>query len=219
MYAMYSLVTGPLAWAAFILFFGGIIFRFVQLLMLVNKTEKFIFTYMSLKYSLRSIGHWIVPFATANWRKRPVLTVVTFIFHLCLLFMPVFLLSHIVLWDESWNFSWWTLPDGAADVMTILVMAGCLYFLVRRVSQPEVKFVTDWSDYLLLVVVAAPFVTGFIAYHQVFATKWMTIVHMLCGEIMLVAIPFTRLVHMVFAPLTRAYMGSEFGKVRHARDW
>ena len=36
------------------------------------------------------------------------------------------------------------------------------------------------------------------------------------GEIMLVAIPFTRLSHMIFSPLTRAYMGSEFGKVRHA---
>jgi len=219
MYTIYSLVAGPLAWAAFILFLGGIIFRFVQLLMLVNKTEKFIFSYMSLKYSLRSIGHWIVPFATVNWRMRPILTVVTFVFHLCLLFMPIFLLSHIVLWDESWNFSWWTLPDATADVMTILVMVGCLYFLVRRMSQPEVKFVTDWSDYLLLVIVAAPFVTGFIAYHQLSAIEWMTIVHMLCGEIMLAAIPFTRLVHMVFSPLTRAYMGSEFGKVRHARDW
>jgi nitrate reductase gamma subunit len=125
----------------------------------------------------------------------------------------------MVLWDESWNFSWWTLPDATADVMTILVMAGCLYFLVRRVSQPEVKFVTDWSDYMLLAIVAAPFVTGFIAYHQLFGINWMTIVHMLCGEIMLAAIPFTRLVHMVFSPLTRAYMGSEFGKVRHARDW
>jgi nitrate reductase gamma subunit len=219
MHAVYSLVAGPLAWLAFILFFGGIVFRLVQLVALVNKTEKFIFTYLSLKYSLRSILHWIVPFGTVNWRKRPVLTVVTFVFHLCLLIMPVFLLAHIVLLDESWNVSWGTLPDRTADIMTMLVIAGSIYFLVRRISQPEVKFVTDWSDYLLLAIVAAPFVTGFLAYHQFFAIKWMTIVHMLCGEIMLAAIPFTRLVHMVFSPLTRAYMGSEFGKVRGARDW
>jgi hypothetical protein len=36
---------------------------------------------------------------------------------------------------------------------------------------------------------------------------------------MLVAIPFTRLSHMLFSIFTRAYMGSEFGKVRHAQDW
>jgi nitrate reductase gamma subunit len=219
MHAGYSLVAGPLAWVAFILFFGGIVFRLVKLVALVNKTEKFIYSYLSLKYSLRSIVHWMVPFATTNWRKRPVLTVVTFVFHFCLLFVPIFLLSHVVLWDESWNLSWWTLPDGTADVMTVLVIAGCIFFLIRRISQPEVKFVTDWSDYLLLAIVAAPFVTGFLAYHQLITIKWMTIVHMLSGEIMLAAIPFTRFVHMIFSPLTRAYMGSEFGKVRHARDW
>ena len=45
------------------------------------------------------------------------------------------------------------------------------------------------------------------------------ILHILSGEVLLVAIPFTRLSHMLFAPLTRSYMGSEFGNVRNARDW
>ncbi|MGD9368159.1 MAG: nitrate reductase [Desulfobacteraceae bacterium] len=218
MHAIYSLVAGPLAWAAFVLFFGGILFRLIQLLMMVSKTEKFIFSYMSLKYSLRSIVHWMVPFATANWRQHPVLTVVTFVFHLCLVITPIFLLSHMVLLDESWSLSWWTLPDAVADVMTVLVIISCLFFLIRRVSRPEVQFVTDWTDYCILAIVAAPFVTGFLAYHH-YAVQWMTILHMFCGEVMLAAIPFTRLSHMIFSPLTRAYMGSEFGKVRHARDW
>jgi nitrate reductase gamma subunit len=47
----------------------------------------------------------------------------------------------------------------------------------------------------------------------------MFILHILSGEILLAAIPFTRLSHMIYAPFTRAYMGSEFGGVRHARDW
>ncbi len=216
MHAIYSFVAGPLAWAAFLLFLGGCSYRLIQMLLLVNKTEKFIFTYMSLKYSLRSILHWIIPFATTNWRKQPVLTVVTFVFHICLLVTPIFLLAHIVLWDESRK---WALSDGLADIMTAMVIIGAIYFLARRIFRPEVQFVTDWTDYMLLIVVSAPFVTGFIAYHQWFGVHWMTILHMLCGEIMLAVIPFTRLVHMVFAPLTRAYMGSEFGKVRHARDW
>jgi nitrate reductase gamma subunit len=218
MHAIYSLVAGPLAWAAFVLFFGGILFRLIQLLTLVSKTEKFIFSYMSFKYSLRSIVRWMVPFATVNWRNHPVLTVVTFVFHLCLLITPIFLLSHMVLLDESWSLSWWTLPDAVADVMTVLVILSCIFFLIRRASRPEVQFVTDWTDYCILAIVAAPFVTGFLAYHH-FAVQWMTILHMFCGEVMLAAIPFTRLSHMIFSPLTRAYMGSEFGKVRNAKDW
>ena len=219
MHAIYAFVAGPLAWAAFLLFFGGLLMRVVQLLVRVNKTEKFIFTYMSWKYSLRSIFHWIIPFGTVNWRRHPALTVVTFLFHICLLAAPLFLLAHMVLVDEAWWLSWWTLPDGAADAMTLIVIAGCLFFLIRRLTRPEVAFVTDASDYILLIVVAAPFVTGFLSYHQWLGVRWITILHMFSGEVMLAAIPFTRLSHMIFSVFTRAYMGSEFGKVRHARDW
>jgi nitrate reductase gamma subunit len=219
MHAIYAFVAGPLAWAAFLLFFGGLLMRVVQLLVRVNKTEKFIFTYMSWKYSLRSIFHWIIPFGTVNWRRHPALTVVTFLFHICLLAAPIFLLAHMVLVDEAWWLSWWTLPDGAADAMTLIVIAGCLFFLIRRLTRPEVAFVTDASDYILLIVVAAPFVTGFLSYHQWLGVRWITILHMFSGEVMLAAIPFTRLSHMIFSVFTRAYMGSEFGKVRHARDW
>ncbi|MFO7715801.1 TmcC family electron transfer complex membrane anchor subunit [Desulfosarcina sp.] len=219
MHTFYNFVSGPLAWVAFILFFGGSIYRIASLLKLVADKEKFIFSYMSWRYSLRSIIHWITPFATVNWRRQPVLTVVTFAFHLCLLVTPIFLLSHVVLWDEAFGISWWTLPDAVADAMTIIVILGTVYFLVRRLTQAEVKFVTSPSDFVILAIVAAPFITGLIAYHQWFAYPLMMSLHVLAGNIMLAAIPFTRLSHMLFSPFTRAYMGSEFGKVRHARDW
>lgn len=219
MHGIYNFVTGPLAWAAFILFIGGCLYRFVSLLNLVNKKESFIFSYMSFKYSFRSILHWITPFATENWKRHPWLTIVTFAFHICLVVTPVFLLSHIVMWEDAWDISWWSLPDGLADVMTWIVIASCIFFLVRRLVSPEVQFVTDASDYVILAIVAAPFVTGFLAYHQWFAYRFFVVLHIFSGELMLVAIPFTRLSHMLFSPLTRAYMGSEFGKVRHAKDW
>jgi nitrate reductase gamma subunit len=189
------------------------------MLYLVKKKEGYIFTYMSWKYSLRSIFHWIIPFATVNWKRHPALTIVTFAFHICLIITPIFLLSHAILWDESWNISWWSLPDSLADFMTLVVIACCIYFLIRRLVSPEVQFVTYASDYVILAIVAAPFITGFMAYHQWFGYPYFLILHILCGEIMLVAIPFTRLSHMIFSPFTRSYMGSEFGKVRHSRDW
>ena len=152
-------------------------------------------------------------------RKHAVLTIVAFAFHICLIVTPIFLLAHVTLVDESWNLTWWTLPDGAAEVMTLIVIVCCVFFLVRRLLNPEVKFVTSASDYVILGIVAAPFVTGFLVYYQWFGYQTLLILHILSGEVMLVAIPFTRLSHMLFAPLTRAYMGSEFGGVRHAKDW
>lgn len=219
MHDLYNFVTGPLAWAAFIVFIAGSLYRLINMFYLVNKKEKFIYTYMSFKYSFRSIFHWIIPFATVNWKRHPVLTIVTFAFHICLIITPVFLLSHAILWDESWNISLWSLPDGVADIMTLVVVGSCIFFLVRRLVLPEVQYVTSASDYVILAIVAAPFITGFIAYHQWVNYQLFMILHIISGEIMLVAIPFTRLSHMLFSPFTRAYMGSEFGGVRNAKDW
>jgi nitrate reductase gamma subunit len=219
MHDIYNFVSGPLVWVAFIVFIGGCLFRLIRMISQVKKKEPFILTYMSLKYSLRSIGHWIIPFGTVNMRRHPVMTIVTFAFHICLLVTPIFLLAHVVLWDEAWNIRWITLPDGVADIMTFIVIAACIFFLVRRLKLAEVRFVTSFSDFVLLIIVATPFISGFIAYHQWFNYQVAIIIHIVSGEIMLMAIPFTRLSHMIFSPFTRAYMGSEFGGIRHARDW
>jgi len=152
-------------------------------------------------------------------RRHPGMTIVAFAFHICLLVTPLFLLAHVVLIEEAWNVSWWSLPDGLADAMTLIVIGGCIFFFVRRLTNREVQYVTSGSDFVLLAVVIAPFVTGFLAYYQWFGYQFFVIIHILAGEIMLVTIPFSRLSHMITAPLTRAYMGSEFGGVRHAQDW
>ena len=168
MHTIYNFVSGPLVWVAFILFIGGSLYRLISLMVLVHRKEKFIYSYMSLKYSLRSIFRWSTPFATENMRRHPVLTIVAFAFHICLILTPIFLLAHVILVEEAWNLSWWTLPEGMAEFMTVIVIAACVFFLVRRLVQPEVQFVTSASDYILLAIVAAPFITGLLAYYQWF---------------------------------------------------
>ncbi len=219
MYTAYSFVTGPLAWIAFIIFIGGSIIRFGMLFSLARKKDGVIFQYMNLKYALRSILHWIVPFASTNMRKNPVMTIVTFVFHICLILVPIFLFSHIVLWHESFNISWIALPNAVADTMSLLVIGACLYFFARRIVVPEVKYLTTWFDFVILLIVAAPFVTGFWVYHQWAGAPTMTIVHIVSGELMLAIIPFTKLFHMFLFPFIRGYTGSEFGAVRMAKDW
>jgi len=219
MHTLYNIVSGPLVWVAFIIFIGGSIYRLVSMALLAKKKDPMVYAYMSPKFALRSIFHWIIPFASVNSRKNPILTIVTFLFHIGLIFVPIFLFAHIILVKESWNISWWFLPDGAADFMTLIVIAGCVFFAVRRITQPEVKFLTSPSDFVILSIIAAPFVTGFWTYHQWVGHQWIALLHILSGEIMLAVIPFTRLSHMLFFPFTRGYMGSEFGAVRNVKDW
>jgi nitrate reductase gamma subunit len=219
MHSLYSFVSGPLVWVAFIIFFGGSLYRLVSMAMLAKKKDSAVYEYFNLSFALRSIFHWIAPFAALNWRKHPWLTIVTFAFHICLIIGPLFLFAHIVLIKESWDISWWYLPDGVVDVMTLIVIGSCVFFFIRRIVRPEVKYLTSRSDFVILVLVALPFITGFWTYHQWPAGDFMGILHIFSGEVMLAIIPFTRLSHMIFFPFTRGYMGSEFGGVRHANDW
>jgi nitrate reductase gamma subunit len=215
---MYDFASGPLVWIAFIVFIGGMVYQLVRLLTLAKK-DKVIYPYMSLKYSLRSLLHWVVPFGSKNMRSRYEVTIMTFAFHICLVLLPIFLTAHVVMLAFSWGTAWPTLSQSAATYMTILVILAAIFFLGRRLMMPEVRFVTFPSDYILLAIAVAPFVTGFIANRQWFDYQTMVVIHIICGAVMLMAIPFTRLSHMLFFPFTRAYMGSEFGAVRHAKDW
>ena len=96
---------------------------------------------------------------------------------------------------------------------------GALIFLLRRIANPTVRFVTSASDLVLVVLVAASFATGLLAFYQIFDYQTIVIIHMWTGAIFLAMIPFTRIAHMLFFPVTRAYMGSEFGYVRGTKDW
>jgi len=214
----YNLMRGPLVWIAFLVFIGGSIYQ-VRNLILLAKKEKVVYPYMSLKFTLRSLFHWLVPFASVNWRRHPVITIVTFIFHIGIVILPIFVLGHIVLIKESWGIRWWNISEGWGDILTLFVIGGSIFFFLRRIFAPEVRFVTFYSDYLILAVTFMPFLTGFLAYHQLLLpNKTMVILHMLFGEIMLISVPFTRIIHMFYFFLTRAYMGSDQG-YRHSQDW
>lgn len=216
---MYEFVSGPLVWIAFIVFIGGMIVKTVSLLSLSRKKDKVVYNHLSLEWSIRSIFRWLIPFGSRGMRENPVLTIAGFVFHICLLAVPLFLLSHNILWDESWGISLWNIPDKVADWMTLLLIAAAIVLIIRRITLPEVKIVTTSADYIFLAIATAPFITGYMAYHQWMDPKTITIIHILCGELMLVTIPFTKLSHMFLFFLSRAHIGSEFGERRGTVTW
>jgi len=215
---MYELVRGPLLWAAFLIFIGGMIVRTVALIKLSLKKDKVVYNHFNAGWAFRSIFHWLLPL-NHTVRQYPVYSAVTYLFHLCLLTVPLFLLAHNILWDESWKISLWSLPESVADTMALIMIFLTLFLMVRRMVLPYVRIVTSSIDYALLIAVGLPFLTGYIAYHQWFEYKTMLIVHILSGELMLVLIPFTKLAHMFLFFLTRAHIGMEFGQRRGTVTW
>ena len=78
---------------------------------------------------------------------------------------------------------------------------------------------TYFADHAFLLIVLLTFLTGFMAHHQMMEYKPLLTLHILFGELMLIAVPLTRLSHMLYFFFSRAYMGSEFGFVRNSKDW
>lgn len=215
---MFDFISGPLVWIAFIGFFGGLGYRLVGMARLARR-ERVVYPTLDAKFGARSLLHWVVPFAGRKMRLHPLYTLISFGFHICLLATPLFIAGHVLLVRQSWGVRWWTLPEGAADGMTLVVIGACLFFIVRRLVRPEVRNVSDPSDFLLAALVLLPFASGFVAHRQWLPYEATLIVHGLSGALMLLLIPWTRLVHLLWFAFTRAFMGSEFGAVRHARDW
>ncbi|WP_018126008.1 TmcC family electron transfer complex membrane anchor subunit [Desulfovibrio oxyclinae] len=216
---IYEFVTGPLAWFGWGVFILGSIWKLTSLWSLARKKDQTSIHYVKPKFALRSIAHWLTPFGTLGWRENPAVTVVTFIFHICLVLVPIFLSAHVILWEEWFGVSIPALPNTVADIMTVLVILCGAFYAWRRLSVPEVAFVTEAKDWWVLGVVVAPFVTGFLAYHQIFNYEVMIVLHVVTGIAWLALIPFSRLSHMLVSWYSRAYIGSEFQGVRHCKDW
>jgi nitrate reductase gamma subunit len=215
---MYEFVRGPLVWIAFIGFILGVLFKVASMAIGARK-EGTVYPTMDSRYGARSIAHWIIPFGSRNMRLHPVMTVVSFLFHLSLIATPLLVMGHAVLWEQSWGVSWWSLPPAVADALTLIVVFGGLFFMLRRITAPEVRNVSALSDFLLVLLVISPFLTGFLAHMQWLHYEAMVTLHIVTGAVWLIAIPFTRLSHALWFLFSRAYMGSEFGRVRNARDW
>lgn len=215
----YTFVAGPLAWVAWGIFILGSIYRLVSMYALAKAKDGSSLAYMSLPYGLRSIIMWLIPFKSQGWQSDPLMTVTTFAFHIGFLLVAIFLGAHVVVWDTAFGIQLPSLPTQFGDIISFLVIAGCIVFAYRRLALPHVKRVTRPKDWFALIIVALPFITGVLAYHQIGPVLLMTTLHLLAGELLIALIPFTRLSHALFTLWTRAYMGSEFGGVRHAKDW
>ena len=210
-------VEGPLLWIAFLTFFMGSILRAALFLSLSRKRDKIIYQYFSWKYVLTTFGRWLLPL-NRDIAKNPVFTILGYMFHICLIVVPIWFSGHISLWEESrFEWSWTPIPDGLADWMTLIFLAIALFFLLRRIISADIRLLSTFSDYLLIVVVALPFITGYFLTHGTvdtigFLGENIQLIHMLSGELMLILIPFTKLSHFVLFFFSRRATDIKFGR-------
>jgi nitrate reductase gamma subunit len=182
-----------------------------------RKTDRIVYEHFSWKYIFATLGRWLLPL-NKDVAKNPVFTILGYVFHICLVIVPIWLSGHITLWEESrFEWSWTPLPDALADWMTLIFLGIALFFLLRRIFSANIRLISTFSDYLLLVVAALPFLSGYFVTHGTldhvaFLGDNMQLIHMLTGELMLILIPFTKLSHFILFFFSRGATAVEFGR-------
>ncbi|MCG6911601.1 MAG: hypothetical protein LJE94_15965 [Deltaproteobacteria bacterium] len=212
---MVGLITGPLFWLSVSVFIIGMLVRFILyfkgLHWQLDRVAYRAFPVQGLKGAWRSIYRWLLPFGTHSWRKQPFMTIMFFGFHTGAVLVPLFLLAHNVFLKEKIGMSLVTLNPTLADILTWGVVVSAVFLALRRIALPEVRILTTAYDYLILLLSVAPFVTGLLARYEVGNYSFWLILHILCGEALLLAAPFTKLSHIVLFFASRAQLGMDFG--------
>jgi len=214
MYELYDFLIGPGVWIAFSVFIGGLVCKIIFFCGLSYERDKIIYHHINLFWWMKSIFHWLVPLGSISFRKQPVFGLVFYIFHLFLFMIPLFLLAHNILWQEAVGFNLPSLSDIVADYSTFLIMICILFLFVRRLVRPEVRAISKVWDYLLLLLVLSPFLSGYLTYHQCGNYELMMILHIVTGELMLIIVPFSKLSHIILFFFTRGFIGQEMGARR-----
>ena len=205
-------VRGPAFNVAVAIFVIGVVARLLEILMLGRAPS-----YSEPKGSQVGPG-----FAEIFRRSVPLPDIVKrgattlvggYIFHIGL-FVTIFLfVPHIELINSVFGVHWPGLPNPVIDAVTVVTMVALLVLLVHRIRQPVQRMISTHEDYLTWLVTFLPILTGWLAYHRLVNPYPLVLgIHILSVELLMVVLPFTKLMHTFTVFFSRWYNGATYGR-------
>ncbi len=189
----YSLVAGPFLYIAFAVLAVSVLLRTASFIVAIIRSARD--RNLKLGYFAAAVARAGLPFHQAAIRK-PLYVFLRYVFHTSLIAVPIWFSGHIVLWEESrFEWSWEAMPDTWADWLTLLVIGIAAFFLVRRLFVPEIRRNSTPSDYVLILIAASSFLTGYFLTHATldsvaFFYNHMETIHILCADLLMISAAF-----------------------------
>ena len=201
----------------------GPLFRFSLMVMILGLGRVLLIALVGMVQAYRRAGDknlhaapiarqtlaWLIP-SFRPGQNRWIYSAGSFIFHVGLIVVPVFLHAHIQLWKKGIGLSWPALPMNWADGLSLLVIVTGVALLSGRGSNLASRSTSRFQDFLLPLAVLVPFISGVLASHphwNPFSYSGTLLVHVLSGDFLLFLIPFTKLAHVVLWPFR--YLATE----------
>lgn len=204
-------VRGPGMQIALAVFLVGIVYRLLANYLIGRKETLADPKGGEWRHGLNTV--WRRSLLHSDLTTRGYFTLVSgYIFHLAFLITLLFFAQHIEMFKSLLGFGWPALPPLVITITAVLGIASLIAVLVHRLTDPVKRLLSDFQDYLTWFLTFFPLVTGFLLTTQSsLPYKGLLATHILSFELLLVAIPFTKLSHILTLVIARWYNGAIAG--------
>ncbi|HUN91713.1 MAG TPA: nitrate reductase [Burkholderiaceae bacterium] len=201
-------VRGPgLQWSVAILI-AGVLLRMFEILSLGRRPDLSEPRTATRGSGWRTVVMRSIPPASV-FRTAPALFILGYLFHLGLLASVALFVPHLELLRRILGLAWPGLPSPLVDAAALVALVALLMVLVYRLRDPVRRRLSTVEDYLVWALTFVPLATGYCAFHHLLLPYTaMLAVHILSVELLLAAVPFTKLSHAYTLLLARWYAGA-----------
>ncbi|GAB4510378.1 MAG: hypothetical protein Tsb0026_12090 [Sulfuricaulis sp.] len=138
-------------------------------------------------------------------------TVLGYILHFGLAIVVFGGAFHLFFIKDLFGVSWPALPSPLVYVAGVVTVVGAIALLIRRLTHPVLRLLSNFDDYFSWFVTVLPVVTGLIAVAHLGARyETLIAIHILSFELLLIWFPFGKLMHAFLWAPARAVTGYVF---------
>jgi nitrate reductase gamma subunit len=202
---------GPALQVAAYLFVAGILWRLIGILMLKEKPE---FSeprrpggLMAALKVIYTRSFTAAPFKRATMYPK----MLGYVLHIGFFVVIFLFVPHIVFFEGFLGFDWPGLPNNVIYLSGVATVVAGLALLVRRLTNPVLKLISNFDDYFSWFVTMLPIVTGLIMPVRM-GVRFETLlaIHILSVAVLMIWLPFGKLGHSFLVFVTRGTTGMVF---------
>ena len=202
---------GPALQVAAYILVAGIIWRLVGIIMLKEKPE---FSdprkpggLMAALKVIYTRSFTAAPFKRATLYPK----MLGYVLHLGFFAVIFLFVPHIVFFEGFLGFDWPGVPNNVIYLSGVATVVAGLALLVRRLTDPVLKLISNFDDYFSWFVTMLPIVTGLIMPVRM-GVRYETLlaIHILSVAVLMIWLPFGKLGHSFLVFVTRGTTGMVF---------
>ncbi len=206
---------GPALTFAFTVFIAGVAFRIFSLLLLWRSRDSSAGRPRQRPVAiaaLREIVRRMWP--EAVYQQRMLFTLINgYVFHIGLALCVFLLLPHILFFEDLLGLSWPHLPNNVIYAVSVVTLVSLIAALVMRVSNPVQRIISTFDDYFSWLVTFLPVLSGLVATSHLGARyETLLALHILSVALLLVWLPFGKLMHAFLVFVTRSQTGAQLNR-------